>query len=61
MAYLLIDFLISFNRAIIISAILITDRNKIIKEYLKTNFIFDVLKCTIWIMSEFGYSYLNIL
>ncbi|CAD8159839.1 unnamed protein product [Paramecium octaurelia] len=44
----IIDFLVQFNRGIFVSAILITNRMTIIKEYLKSNAFVDFLRLFIW-------------
>ncbi|CAD8071613.1 unnamed protein product [Paramecium sonneborni] len=49
----IIDFLIQFNRGIFISAILITNRMKIIQEYLKSNALADFLRVFIWLCLKY--------
>ncbi|CAD8065552.1 unnamed protein product [Paramecium sonneborni] len=44
----IIDFLVQFNRGVFISAILITNRMTIIKEYLKSNALADFFRVFIW-------------
>lgn len=54
--FLIIDFLIQFNKGIIISAIMVSNRKKIIKEYLKTNALADFIKLLIWGLITYEFS-----
>ncbi|CAD8051611.1 unnamed protein product [Paramecium primaurelia] len=45
---LIFDFIAQFNRGIFVSAVLITNRKKIINQYLKTNALSDFLRLFIW-------------
>ncbi|CAD8062192.1 unnamed protein product [Paramecium sonneborni] len=45
---LIFDFLAQFNRGIFVSAVLIRNRKKIIKQYLKSNALSDFLRLVIW-------------
>ncbi|CAK70677.1 unnamed protein product (macronuclear) [Paramecium tetraurelia] len=46
---LILDFFAQFNRGIFVSAVLITNRKKIITQYLKSNALSDFLRMVIWI------------
>ncbi|CAD8147847.1 unnamed protein product [Paramecium octaurelia] len=46
--YLIFDFLAQFNRGVFVSAVLITNRKKIINQYIKSNALTDFLRLFIW-------------
>ncbi|CAD8141711.1 unnamed protein product [Paramecium octaurelia] len=57
--YLIFDFLVMFNRAIIIEAVIVYQRKDFIKNYLKSNAIFDFFNLGIWMGLKYEYFHLQ--
>ncbi|CAD8052426.1 unnamed protein product [Paramecium sonneborni] len=56
--YLILDFLVMFNRAIIKEAVIVYQRKKFIKNYLKSDAIFDFFNLGIWLLQQYEFYHL---